>query len=86
MEKIKTEPQKDTSKCLMIFSRIRDKQTRDDLEIVGDGWSKGCVFFDEKQAQQEYSWLTAHNNIREYILVARVEKKPHDALDDDIPF
>ena len=70
---------------MLILSRIRDKQTRDDLEIVGDGWGKGCVFFDEKQAQQEFSWLTAHNNIREYLLVARVVKK-HDDLDDDLPF
>jgi hypothetical protein len=53
---------------------------------MDDSWSKGCIFYDEKQAQQEFSWLHAHNNIREYMLVARVEKKPHDDLDDDVPF
>jgi hypothetical protein len=53
---------------------------------MDDSWSKGCVFYDEKQAQQEYSWLHSHNTTREYMLVARVEKKPHDDLDDDISF
>jgi hypothetical protein len=76
----------DTRKQFLILSRIKDKQTRDDLEIAGDEGGKGCVFFDENQAQQEYAWLTSHNNIREYILVARVAKVAHTDLDDDIPF
>jgi len=72
------------------LSRIRDAKTRRYLEI-DDTWNKGCIFYDEKQAQREYSWLKAHSDVREYILVAQVVKqKPKiscfDDLDDTIPF
>lgn len=68
----------------MILSRIADPESRRNTEAGEDGWSKGCIFYDEEHARREFAWLISHNNLREYILIARIPKK--DDLDDDIPF
>ena len=58
--------------------------TRKELEL-DDSWYCGLSFDVEKQAQQEYSWLCTHNNIREYLLVTEPMLVDTD-LDDDMPF
>lgn len=59
-----------------------DKQIRYNLDIVGDGWTICGLFPSEKKAQQELEWLTSHNKIREYVLVARIDRN----FDDELPF
>jgi hypothetical protein len=61
---------------------VKSKESQDSLE--GEGWSKGCSFFDEAQAHQEFDWLSSHNEIREYVLVGVT--KNLDDLNDDVPF
>ena len=80
---LKTEPQKSMPKRLLILSRIPDGE-----------WNESCIFYDEKQAQQEYVWLKNHNKLKEYLLVAQIVVEPSDlladhrkeVLDDNLPF
>ena len=81
----KSTPQKDTSKRLLVLSRVKDKGFRDQLEI-DDSWTAGLTFTgdEEVKAKQELAWLQSKNIIREYILVAVIDR--YADLDDDIPF
>ncbi len=81
----KTEPQRDTSKRLLILSRVKDEEFRRQLEI-NDSWTAGLTFTGEEEvkAKQELAWLQSKNIIREYMLVAIIDR--YGDLDDDIPF
>jgi hypothetical protein len=81
----KTEPQKDTSKRLLILSRVKDEEFRRQLEI-NDSWTAGLTFTgdEEVKAKQELAWLQSKNIIREYMLVAIIDR--YGDLDDEIPF
>lgn len=69
----------------LLLSRIRDEETREQLDIEGSGWGdQGLWLFSEARAKAEYEWLAEKSMIREYLLF-RVEY-PTDTLDDDIPF
>ena len=75
---------------LFVISRVRDPDTRKQLEM-DDGWKQRLVFHDERKAVQEVDWLNGHNRMREYLLVAVTPPDNLDGLhktdlDDEIPF
>lgn len=55
----------------LITSRIKNDKTREDLGLTGDGWSPACIFYDERRAWDEYTWLSSHSAIREYLMLCK---------------
>lgn len=80
---LKSEPPTVTRK-LFVISRIRDAETRAQLEM-NDDWDQAIAFDDEKKAKQELAWMSGHGNMREYMLIGKLVPS-YDDLDDDIPF
>jgi hypothetical protein len=70
---------------LLVLSRVKDEEFRRQLE-VDDSWTAGLAFTgdEEARAKQELVWLQSKNIIREYMLVAIIDRRGD--LDDDIPF
>lgn len=67
---------------LFLLSRLKDKATRDQLDM-DDKWmsvmSGGKDL--EIKMRQEYEWLRGHNPLREYMFVCVT-----DSLNDTIPW
>jgi hypothetical protein len=63
-----------------VFSRIRDKETREQLEL-DDSWDQYVTFDNMNQACAEFDWLSSHGNMREYKLFV---VRPR--LDDNLPW
>ena len=73
---------------LWIISRVKDADVRKNLEL-DDRWCNKISFDDEAKAKQDFIWLTNHNSMREYLLVAEqpLRDTPYlDDLADDVPF
>lgn len=73
------------SRKLFVISRVRDPDTRKQLEM-GDGWNQSSFFYNEKRAIQEVDWLNGNNQMREHMLVAVTPIDNKANLDDEIPF